>query len=151
MIICKSTVKLQNIQHLINLLEPLRGKYPLYYKLKTANSINSKEGFRLFKKHKSLFTLVIVESIDLFNYIEIKRTNQLVSYCKEFQIGILVLLTNPEVARKKYAIGDSILEFQTIENKDLNNCFYENEDSGFFQINKFNKVKPPYYTMKINS
>lgn len=136
LIICRST-KSTTIRSLVSLLEALRYKY----KLVTVYSLKLNKKVNLSSKNKLFFSLVIFESIDVYDSVGCLNQDYLFKYCQLFQVGIIFLLSNILTNKHKYTINGIEFRLNSINTKYIDSCYlqYENKQNvnSFFKLTKF--------------
>lgn len=118
------------------MLEPLRVKY----KLKTVDAINSKDIIKLFDKERSYFTLIIFESINSYRQIRKKNLNHIFDYCRQYQVGVITLLSDAFIQSPIYTVDGANLAVKTLSSKSLNSCYYGslyNKELTFFKLTRY--------------
>lgn len=136
LIICRST-KSTTIKSLVSLLEALR----FDYKLVTVYSLKLNKKVNLSDKNKSFFSLVIFESVDVYDSIGCSNQDYLFKYCQLFDVGIIYLLSNILTKKHKYTINGIEFRLNSINTKYSDSCYlkYENIQNvnSFFKLTKF--------------
>ena len=110
-------------------------------KIRTVASINQAPILRLFKNRRSFFTLIIVESVQIFDQIEEKRFRYLLNFCRNFKIGVISLLN--DFYTKSFNFENTFIKIKKIKLSKLSDCHYNNSQPSLFQLTKFTSESIP--------
>ena len=122
-------------EYLTNVFSALR----IGYKCETIASIIASSQLKIIGKNRVYYSLVIVESIDLLEFLPANIKQDLLHYSKIYKIGIIFLLTDKKTLQKKqYIIDNATFEIELVENKHLfRDCYLNsNNQDAFFKITK---------------
>ena len=123
-------------EYLANIFGALR----IDYKFESVASIIASSQLKILGKNRVYYSLVIVESIDLFEFLPAYIKQDLLHYCNIYKIGIIFLLTDKKTLQKKqYLIDNATFEIELVENKYLlRDCYLNsNNQDEFFRLTKF--------------
>lgn len=133
LVICQST-KSKDVKNLLIPLEALRFEY----KLVTIYSIKLNKLVYLTFKDRSHFSLIIIESLDVYNSIGEANKLDLLEYCEFNQIGLIFLVSGKSTLKQDYLIQEHNLQINSISSQFVQKCYYNQELNGdsFFHLTK---------------
>ncbi len=138
LILCESTKSIL-IKNLINRLESLR----LNFKIATVYSFKLKKKINLASGNRTHFSLIVFESIDVYNSLGSSNEKKLLEFCEFFQVGIIFLLGFQNTLKKRYIVDQIELRTGSVNTEFINTCTLNYADqsqaNSFFKLTKFTK------------